>query len=61
MKQFDASVGGLSGCPYAPGALGNLSTKLMVEFFEEMGVKTGIHWGKLEEAEKLLLKAVPEG
>ncbi len=55
---FDASIGGLGGCPYAPGAPGNLSTKLLVEFLEEMGVKTGINLEKLEEAEKLLLNAV---
>lgn len=39
---FDGSVGGLGGCPYAPGASGNLSTEDMVYMFEQMGVSTGI-------------------
>lgn len=39
---FDGSVGGLGGCPNAPGALGNASTAIMLEMFERMGIKTGI-------------------
>lgn len=55
---FDSSVGGLGGCPYAPGAPGNLATRLLVEFLEEMGVKTGIDLQILEEAEQMTLRAV---
>ena len=40
--QIDASVGGLGGCPFAPGASGNVATEEVVYLFEESGVKTGI-------------------
>ncbi len=39
---FDASVGGLGGCPYAPGATGNVCTEDLVHMVEDMGVSTGI-------------------
>ncbi|WP_046176307.1 hydroxymethylglutaryl-CoA lyase [Domibacillus indicus] len=39
---FDSSVAGLGGCPYAPGATGNIATEDLVHGFEEMGVATGI-------------------
>jgi hydroxymethylglutaryl-CoA lyase len=39
---FDSSVGGLGGCPYAPGATGNLATDEIVFMFEQMGVATGV-------------------
>jgi hydroxymethylglutaryl-CoA lyase len=39
---FDASVAGIGGCPYAPGAAGNLATEDIVYLFEEMGVSTGV-------------------
>ncbi len=39
---FDASVAGLGGCPYAPGATGNVATEDIVWMFEEAGVATGI-------------------
>lgn len=39
---FDASVGGLGGCPYAPGATGNVATDELVYMFEKMGVDTGV-------------------
>jgi hydroxymethylglutaryl-CoA lyase len=39
---FDASVGGLGGCPYAPGATGNVATDELVYMFEAMGVRTGV-------------------
>jgi hydroxymethylglutaryl-CoA lyase len=47
---FDASAAGLGGCPYAPGAGGNLSTDDLVYFFERSGVATGINRQKLAEA-----------
>lgn len=47
---FDASVAGLGGCPYAPGASGNLATEDLVYMFEEMGVSTGIDLELLAEA-----------
>lgn len=47
IKTFDASVGGLGGCPYAPGATGNVATEDVVYMFHGMGVKTGLNLEKL--------------
>jgi len=44
---FDGSIGGLGGCPYAPGASGNVATEDLVNMFEEMGIKTGIDLQRL--------------
>ena len=50
---FDASIGGLGGCPYAPGAAGNLATEDAVFMLHGMGVDTGIDLDKLVEAGEL--------
>jgi hydroxymethylglutaryl-CoA lyase len=42
VDDFDASVGGLGGCPYAPGASGNIATEELVHMLEDMGVATGV-------------------
>jgi hydroxymethylglutaryl-CoA lyase len=42
VSEFDASVGGLGGCPYAPGATGNIATEELVHMVEDMGVATGV-------------------
>jgi hydroxymethylglutaryl-CoA lyase len=42
VRHFDSSLGGLGGCPYAPGAAGNVATEDVVDFFERAGVPTGI-------------------
>lgn len=42
VADFDASVGGLGGCPYAPGASGNIATEELVHMVEDMGVGTGV-------------------
>ncbi|MCI0572217.1 MAG: hydroxymethylglutaryl-CoA lyase [Myxococcaceae bacterium] len=47
---FDASIGGLGGCPYAPGAAGNLATEDLVYMLHGMGVETGISLERLVEA-----------
>lgn len=47
IQVFDTSVGGLGGCPYAPGSAGNVSTEDVVYMFEGMGVKTGLNLDKL--------------
>jgi hydroxymethylglutaryl-CoA lyase len=47
---FDASVGGLGGCPYAPGAAGNLATEDLVYLLHGMGYDTGVDFDKLVEA-----------
>lgn len=49
---FDSSLGGLGGCPYAPGAQGNVSTEDVVYMFEGMGLKTGVNLKKLLEVNK---------
>jgi len=41
-RRFDASLGGLGGCPFAPGASGNICTEDLVNMCEEMGIQTGI-------------------
>ncbi|CAM1504123.1 Fc.00g017140.m01.CDS01 [Cosmosporella sp. VM-42] len=43
IRTFDSSVGGLGGCPYSPGATGNVATENMVYFMETLGMDTGIN------------------
>ena len=50
VRSFDASVGGVGGCPYAPGASGNLATEDLVYMLDGMGVSTGVDLEKLCEA-----------
>jgi len=47
---FDASVGGMGGCPYAPGAAGNLATEDLVYMLDGMGIGTGIDLDRLVDA-----------
>ena len=60
---YDASVGGLGGCPYAPGATGNVCTEDLVHMVEDMGVDTGIDLDALlvaaREAERLVGRTLP--
>ena len=58
ITQFDASVGGLGGCPYAPGATGNIATEEVVAMVEDMGVKTGIDLDALLTAADLAQRLV---
>ena len=51
---FDASAGGLGGCPYAPGASGNLATEDLVYLLDGLGIATGISLPKLVEASRFL-------
>jgi len=53
-RRFDASLGGIGGCPFAPGATGNVSTEDMVHMFEEMGVETGVDLDSLLAIAKTL-------
>lgn len=50
VRRFDASVGGLGGCPFAPGATGNVATEDLVYLFESVGLDTGIDLAALREA-----------
>ncbi|MEV6487872.1 hydroxymethylglutaryl-CoA lyase [Actinoplanes sp. NPDC051633] len=65
VSEFDASVGGIGGCPYAPGASGNVATEEVVHMLHDMGLDTGIDLDALIEvaelAEKLLGKTLPSG
>ncbi len=51
---IDASVAGLGGCPYAPGAPGNVATEAVVTMLEDMGLATGIDLDKLGEAGRFI-------
>lgn len=53
IRDFDASVGGMGGCPYAPGAAGNLATEDLVYMLHGMGIQTGIDLERLVEAGKV--------
>lgn len=59
VRTFDASLGGLGGCPYAPGASGNAVTEDLVFMFEAMGVRTGIDIQKLIAARAPLMAGLP--
>jgi hydroxymethylglutaryl-CoA lyase len=65
ITEFDASVGGIGGCPYAPGASGNVATEEVVHMLHDMGIDTGIDLDRLietaEMAEKMLGRTLPSG
>jgi hydroxymethylglutaryl-CoA lyase len=50
VREFDSATAGLGGCPYCPGASGNLATEDLVDFLEGMGYNTGINMEKLLDA-----------
>jgi hydroxymethylglutaryl-CoA lyase len=60
IRAFDSCLGGLGGCPYAPGASGNVVTEDLVFMLESMGFYTGIDLPKLLEARRLLREGLPE-
>jgi hydroxymethylglutaryl-CoA lyase len=59
VRTFDASLGGLGGCPYAPGASGNVVTEDLVFMFEAMGIATGVDIDKLIAARAPLKAGLP--
>lgn len=59
VRTFDSSLGGLGGCPYAPGASGNVVTEDLVFMFEAMGVATGVDMAKLMAAREALKAGLP--
>ena len=63
VSDFDASVGGLGGCPYAPGATGNIATEELVHMVEDMGVATGIDLAAMidaaADAERIIGRQLP--
>ncbi len=60
VRAFDSSLGGLGGCPFAPGASGNVITEDLAFMFESMGVSTGIDLDKLMVARKLMVEVLPQ-
>lgn len=56
---LDASQGGIGGCPYAPGASGNIVTEDLVYLLESMGLRTGIDIDRLVEAREWLKQGIP--
>ncbi|ETF02738.1 3-hydroxy-3-methylglutaryl-CoA lyase [Advenella kashmirensis W13003] len=60
VRTFDSSLGGLGGCPYAPGASGNVVTEDLVFMFEAMGIETGVNIQKLIDAREPLKAGVPQ-
>jgi hydroxymethylglutaryl-CoA lyase len=59
-RAFDSSMGGLGGCPFAPGASGNVVTEDLVFMFESMGLRTGIDFEALLRAREILVNGIPE-
>lgn len=58
VRIFDSSIAGLGGCPYAPGASGNVATEDVVAMLESLGYATGIDQEKLKEAGAFILQAL---
>jgi hydroxymethylglutaryl-CoA lyase len=58
VAQFDAALGGIGGCPFAPGAAGNVATEDVVFMLQSMGVETGIDLARLAEAAGYLRTAL---
>jgi hydroxymethylglutaryl-CoA lyase len=56
---FDSSQGGIGGCPYSPGASGNIVTEDLVFLLESMGLKTGIDIDRLVAARTIILEGLP--
>jgi len=63
VSDYDASVGGLGGCPYAPGATGNVASEELVHMVEDLGVATGVDLEALidvaAQAEKIVGRTLP--
>lgn len=58
VRKFDASCGGLGGCPYAPGAAGNIATEDLVFFAKQRGIETGIDLDALVSASRIIEEAL---
>jgi hydroxymethylglutaryl-CoA lyase len=55
---YDASAGGLGGCPYAPGAAGNLATDDLIYMLDGLGIETGVSLAKLSEASAFIASKI---
>lgn len=56
LRTFDSSTAGLGGCPFAPGAKGNVATELVVDYFEQRGIDTGINRARLSQAKAFIAR-----
>jgi hydroxymethylglutaryl-CoA lyase len=59
LVRFDAAVGGLGGCPYAPNAAGNVATEDLVNMLAEMGIETGVDLDALLAVVEMVGKVIP--
>ncbi|MBU2980039.1 hydroxymethylglutaryl-CoA lyase [Alteromonas sp. C1M14] len=60
LTTVDASMGGIGGCPFAPGASGNIITEDLVFLLEGMGLKTGVNYERLLQAREVLRNSLPD-
>ncbi len=60
IRIFDSSMGGIGGCPFAPGASGNVVTEDLVFMFESMGISTGVDLEKLIQAREVFARGLPD-
>ncbi|MDP2815250.1 MAG: hydroxymethylglutaryl-CoA lyase, partial [Rectinemataceae bacterium] len=60
IRSFDSSIGGLGGCPFAPGASGNVATEDAVFMFNEMGIQTSVDIGRLLKTSQYLKETLPD-
>jgi hydroxymethylglutaryl-CoA lyase len=60
VRRFDASLAGLGGCPYAPGATGNIVMDDLVFMLEAMGLRTGVDIERLIEVRAILAETLPD-
>jgi hydroxymethylglutaryl-CoA lyase len=58
VAKFDASSGGLGGCPYAPGATGNVGTEDVLYMLHQMGIETGVHLERVRAASRFIATVV---
>ncbi|WP_462420591.1 hydroxymethylglutaryl-CoA lyase [Salinicoccus sp. Marseille-QA3877] len=61
VEKIQSTLGGLGGCPFAPGASGNLSTEDMVYMLNDMNYKTNVDFNRLKEAALYQLEIIPNG
>ncbi|MET9969210.1 hydroxymethylglutaryl-CoA lyase [Streptomyces sp. NPDC006356] len=61
IRHFDSAVGGYGGCPFAPGAHGNLATEALVNHLHARGVETGIDPGKLADVTPMVQRSLARG
>ncbi len=59
VREFDASAGGLGGCPFAPGATGNVATEDLIYLMHGLGIATGIDLDRLRDASRFVASRLP--